>query len=41
VKLRHVKDRMHTREGKCIAAKRHRFMVAFFDRLDRETDGDL
>jgi uncharacterized protein len=41
VKLRHVKDRMHTREGKRIAAGRHRFMVAFFDRLDSETDGDL
>jgi len=41
VKLRHIKDRIHTREGKRIAAERHRFMVAFFDRLDRETDGDL
>lgn len=41
VKLRHIKGRMHTREGKRIAAERHRFMVAFFDRLDRETDGDL
>jgi uncharacterized protein len=41
VKLRHVKDRMHTREGRRIAAERHRFMVAYFDRLDRETEGDL
>jgi uncharacterized protein len=41
VKLRHIKDRMHTREGKRIAAERHRFMVEFFDRLDRETDGNL
>jgi uncharacterized protein len=41
VKLRYIKDRMHTREGKRIAAVRHRFMVAFFDRLDRETDGKL
>ena len=41
VKLRHIKDRIHTREGKRVAAERHRFMVAFFDRLDRETDGDL
>ena len=41
VKLRHVKGRIHTREGKRIAAERHRFMVAFFERLDRETDGAL
>jgi uncharacterized protein len=41
VKLRFVKDRMHTREGRRIAAERHRFMVAFFERLDRETEGDL
>jgi uncharacterized protein len=41
VKLRHVKGRIHTREGKRIAAERHRFMVAFFNRLDRETSGDL
>jgi uncharacterized protein len=41
VKLRFVKDRMHTREGRRIAAERHRFMVRYFERLDRETDGDL
>jgi len=41
VKLRHVKDRIHTREGRRIAAERHRFMVAYFERLDRETEGDL
>lgn len=41
VKLGRVKDRMRTREGKRIAAERHRFMAAFFDRLNKETDGVL
>lgn len=41
VKLRRVRDRMTTREGRRIAAGRHRFMVAFFDRLSKETDGFL
>jgi uncharacterized protein len=41
VKLRHVRDRMTTREGRRIAAGRHRFMSAFFDRLNRETEGLL
>ncbi len=41
VKLGRVKDRITTREGKRIAAERHRFMAAFFDRLNKETDGIL
>jgi len=41
VKLGRVKDRMTTREGKRIAIERHRFMAAFFDRLNKETDGVL
>jgi len=41
VKLRHIKDRMFTAEGKRLSAGRHEFMVAYFDRLDGETDGDL
>jgi uncharacterized protein len=41
VKLRKVKDRLTTREGRRIAAERHKFMVAFFDRLNKETDGIL
>ena len=41
VKLRRVRDRLTTREGRRIAAGRHRFMVAFFDRLKRETEGLL
>lgn len=39
VKLSRVKDRMFTREGRRLAAERHRFMVAFFRRLNRETRG--
>ena len=41
VKLRRLKDRMTTREGKRLAAGRHRFMAAFFTRLNKETDGEL
>jgi uncharacterized protein len=41
VKLRHIKERMFTAEGKRLAAGRHDFMVAYFDRLNTETDGDL
>jgi len=41
VKLGRVKDRITTREGKRIAAERHRFMAAFFERLNKETDGVL
>ena len=39
VKLRHVKGRMLTKEGLRLAAARHAFMEAFFDRLDEETGG--
>ena len=39
VKLSRIKDRMFTREGKRIARDRHRFMAAFFDRLNKETRG--
>jgi uncharacterized protein len=41
VKLRRVRDRMTTGEGRRIAAGRHRFMAAFFARLNKETDGIL
>jgi uncharacterized protein len=41
VKLRRIRDRMHTREGKRIAADRHRYMVGFFRRLNKETEGML
>lgn len=39
VKLRHVKDRLHTDEGRRIATGRHDFMVRFFERLDEEAAG--
>ncbi len=41
VKLGRVKDRIFTREGRRIAAERHRFMAAFFERLNKETEGVL
>jgi len=41
IKLRKIKDRIFTKEGKRIAVERHRFMVEFFERLNRETDGRL
>jgi len=41
VKLSKIKDRMLTGEGKMIAEERHRFMVDFFNRLNKEIDGDL
>jgi uncharacterized protein len=41
VKLGRVRDRIFTREGRRIAAERHRFMVDFFGRLNKETDGIL
>jgi uncharacterized protein len=41
VKLRRVRDRMTTREGRRIAAERHRYMAAFFGRLNKEADGAL
>ena len=40
VKLQKVKDRMLTGTGKQIAEDRHHFMVAFFDRLTREVQGE-
>ena len=41
IKLRKIKDRIFTKEGKRIARERHEFMVKFFNRLNRETDGEL
>lgn len=41
VKLRFIKDRMFTEEGKRLAAGRHDVMVAYFARLDAETAGRL
>jgi len=41
VKLARIRDRVFTREGKRIAAERHRYMAGFFDRLNKETKGVL
>ena len=40
VKLRHLHERMLTAEGRRMAASRHRFMVAFFEQLNREVNGE-
>lgn len=41
VKLRKVKGRMLTEEGRRMAEGRHAFMEEFFDRLNKEADGNL
>lgn len=41
VKLKKVKDTILTKEGKRIAKERHDFMVQFFDRLNKEVEGEL
>lgn len=41
VKLRKVKDKMLTREGMRLAEERDAFMSDFFDRLNKEVEGDL
>ena len=41
LKLRHIKDRLLTDEGRRIAEARHAFMVGFFERLNKEVDGEL
>ncbi len=40
IKLKHIKDRMYTASGKRIAETRHRFMVAFFEWMAAEVEGD-
>ena len=41
VKLSKVKDRLLTDEGKRIAEGRHDFMVEFFERMNREAEGEI
>lgn len=41
VKLRKVKDKIMTKDGIAIAKERHHFMVEFFDRLNKEVDGEM
>lgn len=38
-KLKKIKDRMTTKEGKRIASLRHKFMVEFFKRFNKEIEG--
>lgn len=41
VKLRYIKERILTEEGKRIAVERHEFMEEFFLRLNKEVEGIL
>ena len=41
VKLRKVRDRILTKEGKKLANDRHSFMVEYFNRLNKEVEGEL
>lgn len=39
IKLKHIKDKMLTEEGRRIAQKRHDFMEAYFNKFWREVEG--
>lgn len=39
-KLIKIKDKLLTDEGKLLAKSRHQFMVDFFDRINKETNGE-
>ena len=41
IKLRHLKSKMFTKEGKRIAEERHKFMESYFNRLNKEVDGKM
>ena len=40
-KLRFIKNKLMTKEGKRIGRERHKYMSEFFERLNKEVDGDL
>ncbi|MBN1283690.1 MAG: HD domain-containing protein [Proteobacteria bacterium] len=40
-KLRHVRERMLTKEGRRLAGERHAFMLEFFARFNREIEGKI
>jgi len=40
IKLKHIRDRLYTAGGRRIAEERHRFMLAFFERLAAEVRGE-
>ena len=39
IKLKHIKDKLFTKEGRRIGLARHKFMVKFFDRFWEEARG--
>jgi uncharacterized protein len=41
VKLSRIQERLYTNEGRAIALERHRYMEAFYHRLDAEVQGLL
>jgi uncharacterized protein len=41
MKMRFIRDKMHTAEGRRLAEERHRYMAQFFDRLQDEVKGVL
>jgi uncharacterized protein len=41
VKERFIKDKIITKEGRKMAEGRHKFMVGFFDRINKEVEGEL
>lgn len=41
VKLQFVKEKMLTARGKEIAEGRHKFMVEFFDRINKEANAQI
>lgn len=41
VKLSKIEDKLYTKKGRKLAENRHKFMVDFFDRLNREVNGEI
>jgi len=41
IKLKHIKDKILTQEGKRIAKERHNFMAEYFKRFEKEIVGEL
>ncbi|NMA44588.1 MAG: HD domain-containing protein [Candidatus Diapherotrites archaeon] len=41
VKLKHIKDKMYTKEGKKLSKERHKFMEKFFHQMEKEIEGKL
>lgn len=41
IKLKKIKDKMFTHEGRCRAKKRHKYMTVFFKRMAKEIQGKI